>query len=147
MAARATPCPRPSGSSWLGSFKTTSSALCRIPAVPPLADGDFISRYQVPLKFPPQHPLRSVDAGRLLCAFPDQLRSRLAHALYRAYWVDSSNISNHATLIRIAKSLRIPKGKLGFEIDETIFNDQRWADRLRQNTEEAHNHGAFGVPW
>jgi hypothetical protein len=37
-----------------------------------------IRRYQLPLKFHPQHPLRSVDAGRLLCAFPDQYRPLLA---------------------------------------------------------------------
>lgn len=74
-----------------------------------LLSADFqreIRRYALPLKFHPQHPLKSVDgkplaasfrathlrtrltffaAGRLLCAFPDAHRPRLAHALFRAY--------------------------------------------------------------
>lgn len=60
------------------------------PAKKAMVSSDFareISRYKVPLKFHPNHPLRTVDAGRLLCAFPPQYHTQLAQALFRAYWV------------------------------------------------------------
>lgn len=43
-----------------------------------------VARYQIPLVFHPNHPLKSVDAGRLLCAFPSAHRPALAHKLYEA---------------------------------------------------------------
>lgn len=38
------------------------------------------------LKFPANHPVKSVDALRLICATPDSHRARLVAALFRAYW-------------------------------------------------------------
>lgn len=84
-------------------------------------------RYQIPLKFHPNHPLRSVDgkiasldlapkgpanspliaAGRMLCAFPAAYRSQLAHILFRGYWYDSANLNSRQTLLRLARSLRL----------------------------------------
>ena len=48
------------------------------PSKKAMLSADFnreISRYQIKLNFHPNHPVKSVDAGRLLCAFPDQCTS------------------------------------------------------------------------
>ncbi|KAL8277401.1 hypothetical protein RQP46_010241 [Phenoliferia psychrophenolica] len=118
-----------------------------------------LERYQLPLKFHPQHPLKSVDAGRLLCAFPPAHRRVLAHALFREYWYKGANINNRATLLRIARSLKLTSRaapthpgpfsmdpSLPFELDESVFSDVQWAEKLRANTMEAFERGAFGVP-
>lgn len=118
-----------------------------------------VARYQIPLTFHPQHPLRTVDAGRLLCAFPVEHRPALAHKLFEAYWKDNSSIDSRATLLRIARSLRLTsiaspshsgpfsqEPTLPFLLDESIFADVQHADALRANTEEAFQRGAFGVP-
>ncbi|KAM0750379.1 thioredoxin-like protein [Meredithblackwellia eburnea MCA 4105] len=116
-------------------------------------------RYQLPLKFHPQHPVSTVDAGRLLCAFPPIHRRALAHALFREYWLQGSNISSRATLLRIARSLKLTSKaapthagpfsmtpNLPFELDESVFSDVKWSEQLRANTQEAFQRGAFGVP-
>lgn len=103
--------------------------------------------------------INSVDAGRLLAAFPSEHRSALAHVLYRAYWVDNENISSRATLLRLARSLKLTsigtsthsgpfslQPALPFALDETIFLDVDRADQLRKNTNEAFERGVFGVP-
>lgn len=118
-----------------------------------------LERYQLPLKFHPQHPLKSVDAGRLLCAFPPIHRRVLAHALFREYWFNGANINNRSTLLRIARSLKLTSRavpthagpfsmdpNLPFELDETVFLDVQWSEKLRANTQEAFERGAFGVP-
>lgn len=87
------------------------------PAKKKLAQEDFqreLRRYQLPLKFHPQHPVKSVDAGRLLCAFPPEHRLALAKALYKAYWVDNLNIASRPTLLRIARSLKLTSIAVSF---------------------------------
>ncbi|KAK4700647.1 hypothetical protein P7C70_g5596, partial [Phenoliferia sp. Uapishka_3] len=112
-----------------------------------------INRYQLPLKFHHQHPLRSVDAGRLLCSFPPSHRRHLAHAIFRAYWYDGKNINDRTVLLEIARSAVAagrskarPDSGLPEDIDESVFSNTQWADDLRGNTNEALSRGAFGVP-
>lgn len=98
-------------------------------------------------------------AGRLLAAFPSELRPLLAHKLFQAYWKDNLSIDSRATLLRIARSLKLTSianpnfagpfsltPQLPFLLDESIFADVQHADTLRSNTQEAFDRGAFGVP-
>lgn len=79
-----------------------------------------LRRYQLPLKMHPQHPLKSVDAGRLICAFPPEHRLALAKALYKAYWVDNLNIASRPVLLRIARSLKLTSLAVRENIDCTL---------------------------
>lgn len=93
-------------------------------------------RYQLPIKMHEQHPLRSVDAGRLLCSVTDEqrgfcvpLRSAtekadprhsgsgpvLAKAIYHAYFFTNENINERPVLLRIAKTA-LP----GVSVDESV---------------------------
>ena len=56
------------------------------------------ARHGVELHFPPNHPVRSVAAMRVLAAVEGAERVRLTHALYRAYWVEARDISNESVL-------------------------------------------------
>lgn len=118
-----------------------------------------LNRYQLPLKFPANHPVKSVDAGRLLSRFPEEYRPTLAHAIFRAYWYDSADISSRATLLRIARRLNLSSVAapthagpfslnpvLPFALDESVFLDVETENSLRANTREAFERGAFGVP-
>ncbi|SCV70047.1 BQ2448_1441 [Microbotryum intermedium] len=132
------------------------------PAKRALAAADFqreSKRYGLPIKFHSEHPVRSVDAGRLLCAFPNEHRGTLAREIFRAYFFDNANISSRATLLRIARNLKLTSvatpthagpfslsPALSFQLDESVFSDVNREDQLRANTQEAFERGAFGVP-
>ncbi|GAA96993.1 hypothetical protein E5Q_03668 [Mixia osmundae IAM 14324] len=105
-----------------------------------------LSRYQLDVRWPAKHPMKTVDAMRLLCAVPSAHRIGLAKALYRAYWMDMQDVTSHSVLLRIARRTGLSREVLGFPLDESIFATTQWADDLRSNTQEAFEHGAFGVP-
>jgi 2-hydroxychromene-2-carboxylate isomerase len=94
-----------------------------------------------PLRFPAEHPRRTVEAMRLLCWAPRLARPQLTQALYRAYWAEGRDISNIEVLIDIAASVGLPpdgarRGVFGAEVK----ND------LHRRTSEALSIGVFGVP-
>ncbi|KAK4048212.1 hypothetical protein OIV83_004917 [Microbotryomycetes sp. JL201] len=118
-----------------------------------------IRRYQLPYKPNPNHPVKTVDAGRLMCAFPDEYRPLLARALFKAYHEEGANISSRVTLLRIARSLKLTSvgapthagpfsltPALPFALDESVFSNMEYDEKLRANTQEAFELGAFGVP-
>ncbi|MEZ4322501.1 MAG: 2-hydroxychromene-2-carboxylate isomerase [Myxococcota bacterium] len=90
-------------------------------------------RVGLEVRYPPDHPRRTVEAMRLLTAAPEHAVPELAHALWHAYWVDGADLTNRATL-----------GSFG--IDVAVLDDPAVKDALRANTEEAVSHGVFGVP-
>ncbi|KAK4057300.1 hypothetical protein OIO90_001797 [Microbotryomycetes sp. JL221] len=119
-----------------------------------------IRRYQLSYKSNPNHPVKTVDAGRLMCAFPDEYRPLLAQALFKAYHEQGANISSRVTLLRIARSLKLTSvgapthagpfslnPALPFALDESVFSNMEYDEKLRQNTQEAFDLGAFGVPF
>ena len=86
-------------------------------------------------------------------------RPLLAHALFKSYWVDNDDISSRATLLRIARNLKLTSvgtsthsgpfslsPELPFALDETVFLEPSAAEKLRANTQEAFGRGVFGVP-
>ena len=86
-------------------------------------------------------------------------RPLLAHALFKAYWVENADISSRATLLRIARNLKLTSvgtsthsgpfslsPQLPFALDETVFLEPERAERLRANTQKAFERGVFGVP-
>ena len=101
----------------------------------------WAEHFGVPLRMPPEHPRRTVEAMRLLCFTPPVARPALSKALYRAYWVEGQDISDINVLVRIAESV-------GLNGDSTRVGLQSPAARaeLRRCTDEALQAGVFGVP-
>ncbi|KAJ3344613.1 hypothetical protein HDU83_004998 [Entophlyctis luteolus] len=101
-------------------------------------------RFRVKISYHPNHPVRSVDALRMLHAVSDpDDRMRLADALFRAYWIENVNVADHAVLLEIARKVL---GSLPFDAN-SVFTDRRHADALTEATSRAVSLGAPGVPY
>lgn len=92
----------------------------------------YAALYGVPLQLHPRHPLRSVEAMRLLHAVEGEARVALTHALYRAHFADNRDISDKAVLAEYA--------------DIANIDSPAVKDALRAATDRAVADGVFGVP-
>ncbi len=101
--------------------------------------GRWAEHWGVPLDKPPGHPNRTVTALRAtLCS--DDVR-RATHALYRAYWVQGSDLSE-PTVVETALTQAGLDGKsLVARASEPAAKA-----RLRECTDEAIARGVFGAP-
>ena len=98
----------------------------------------------VPMNFPsPHHPLRSVHAMRFACALEvDQpMLEQFSRAAFEAYFRDQRNLDDPAELVAVADAC----GLDGAGLAEAV-QTQPIKDRLRDNTQEAIDRGAFGSP-
>ncbi len=92
----------------------------------------YADHYGVPLKLHPRHPLRSLDAMRLLHTVDGEERVALTKALYRAHFVDNRDISDRAILAEYGDVSRLDSPEI--------------KNALRAATDRAVLDGAFGVP-
>ncbi len=90
----------------------------------------------VPLAHNPRHPVRTVHAMRLVLAAGDRGWA-VAQDLFRAYHVDSEDISDAAALARIARA---------HDVDPQVVGQQRWREALFAAVDEGAAKGVFGVP-
>jgi 2-hydroxychromene-2-carboxylate isomerase len=95
------------------------------------------ARFQVPLRFPAKHPMRTLHAMRLLYITPDALKMKVALALYRAYWNDNSDITDHTFLADMAARFQI-------DINQALEVESKVG--LEASTKACSDAGAFGVP-
>lgn len=98
----------------------------------------------VPMNFPSaHHPLKSVQAMRFCCALePDQpMLARFAEAAFHAYFADQQNLDDIAVLQAIADAAGLDGAELA-----ALSQTPEIKDRLRANTQEAIDRGAFGSP-
>jgi 2-hydroxychromene-2-carboxylate isomerase len=98
----------------------------------------------VPMNFPSaHHPVKSVYAMRACCALEaDQDRLfAFTKAAFNAYFTDARNLDDPAVLAAIADECGLDGAAL---IAQT--GEQAVKDRLRANTDEAIERGAFGSP-
>src|SRR5205814_2102572 len=63
--------------------------------------------------------------------------AEVAHALYRAYWVEGKDVSDRAVLAAIARA---------HGLDPEVIDAPATKERLRQLTDEAIGAGVFGAP-
>lgn len=97
-------------------------------------------RAGVPLSMPKGHPLRTVEALRALLVVGEPFWP-LAHAIYRAYWVENLDISKEDVLRRVLS-------EAGHDADAILAKsrDEAIKQELRERTDEAIAAGVFGVP-
>ena len=98
----------------------------------------------VGMNFPTEyHPLKSVHAMRFCCALQDNQDAleRFAHAAFEAYFTEGRNLDDPAELSAVADACGFDGATLGEQA-----TSQPIKDRLRANTEEAIERGAFGSP-
>jgi len=97
-------------------------------------------RWGVILKWNSKHPIRSLDAQRLLCALSDEKKRReLAKKLYEAYWVQGEDIADPSVLEKIAS-------QVGVKDASNLLSSSSAKETLLKNTQWAADGGAFGVP-
>lgn len=98
----------------------------------------------VTMNFPsPYHPIKSVAAMRFCCALEsDQdALARFSETAFEAYFADQRNLDDPAELVAIANAC----GLDGTQLAAAASSDSV-KDRLRSNTQEAIDRGAFGSP-
>jgi len=98
----------------------------------------------VAMNFPSaHHPLRSVAAMRFCCALEDDQIAlyRFSDAAFDAYFCEQRNLDDLAELIVVADAC----GLDGKALAERAAS-QPVKDRLRENTQQAIDRGAYGSP-
>lgn len=98
----------------------------------------------VSMNFPSSdHPLKSVHAMRVCCALEDDppALKRFAQAAFESYFGDQQNLDDPDVLRAIADRVGLDGARL-----VAASGDQAIKDRLRHNTQEAIDRGAFGSP-
>ena len=94
-------------------------------------------QYNIPLKYNPHHPQKTVNAMRLLLCCDQEMRIKASLALFNAYWQDGIDFSKSTILDDLCLQLGLePKCYLRPDIKS----------QLRHNTDEAAQLGIFGVP-
>ncbi|WP_295634369.1 2-hydroxychromene-2-carboxylate isomerase [Novosphingobium sp.] len=96
------------------------------------------------MNFPsPYHPVKSVWAMRFCCALEDRQADlhAFAEAAFETYYRDQQNLDDSAVLVSIAQGCGLDGAALAASAQTGAIKD-----RLRANTQEAIDRGAFGSP-
>jgi 2-hydroxychromene-2-carboxylate isomerase len=99
---------------------------------------------EVAMTFPsPHHPVKSVNAMRFCCVLEQDQPAlvRFAEAAFDAYFADQQDIDDAAVLIAIAHTAGLDAERLADQAQTPEIKK-----RLRDNTQEAIDRGAFGSP-
>ena len=101
-----------------------------------LKDLQRLSRHlKIPIKMPPDFPVRTVLAMRTLCGFNADEIQQAAQTLYKAYWVNNQDIADPEVVASLVGRDAVDRAGI-----------QEIKDALFQSTEEAVQRGAFGAP-
>lgn len=98
----------------------------------------------VRMNFPSvHHPLKSIAPMRMCCALEDdqEMLERFAEAAFDAYFGDQKNLDDMGECAAVADSIGLNGAALA---EQALAQGNK--DRLRTNTEEAIERGAFGSP-
>lgn len=97
----------------------------------------WADRFGVPLKMPPGHPMRTVEALRATLACG--IDPRVVHGFYRAYWVEGREPSARDTIRDVVSAA-------GFDAEAILAKLDAHKDDLRVRTDRAIEKGIFGAP-
>lgn len=102
----------------------------------------FCERYKLPLNFNPNFPLNSLQAMRGAVVMEgDPNEETYREALFKAAWVNQKNLGDEAELREVLT-------EAGIDADKVVAGaaDPEVKEKLKANTEEAYQRGAFGAP-
>lgn len=98
----------------------------------------WVKRYSLPFRMNPVFPQNTLKALRLALVAQDEDVFEDVHpALFEAMWVDGKDLANETVLAEIAATAALPLDAI---------EDPAIKDRLKANTGEAIERGAFGAP-
>ena len=89
------------------------------------------------LKYHPRHPVRTVEAMRLISMLRSEDVPRVSLRIFSAYWEEGQDISDRAVLNSIAQEMGIAPN---------LFDEPSAKEKLILQTHQAHIRGVFGVP-
>lgn len=101
---------------------------------------------QQPLNFPAQFPVLSVKAGRLFYHFQDRdgdqkVAKEFARAVFKAYFVDSQDISSNRVLVKSAAPFGLNENDVN-----KLVKSVELKERFRLEVDAAITRGVFGAP-
>lgn len=106
-----------------------------------------IKRHGLAYHEPPQHPMKTTAALRLLYFIEESDRPKLTAALFRAYWAEGKNISAKETLIHAVKSSNLSNEEEVLRaIEDGSFEGVSQRRQLESATNDAVERGSPGVP-
>ena len=91
--------------------------------------------YDIPLRMPPDFPVRTVLAMRALSGFSPEKIPQAAHILFNAYWSENLDIANPEVVATLIGREAVENAGMK-EVKDTLFH----------TTQEAVTRGAFGAP-
>ncbi len=95
---------------------------------------------------PPAHPFRSLDALRTVCVFLDHPRSLdLCLALADACWRDGHDLTDIVVIQNVVDTWSAAQGDESTDVADAI-RASKIKSCLHKLTDEALDHGVFGVP-
>jgi 2-hydroxychromene-2-carboxylate isomerase len=100
--------------------------------------------WDVPLRVPAAHPIRTVRALRALLSLPEPRWPPVIHALYRAYWVDGIDLADEGGLDAALTAAGLDAAERARA--RAANDDPAIRDALRRRTDEAIGRGVFGAP-
>lgn len=127
---------------------TGYQVLVDVPLTGPYAVHDFsrsAREHEIPYHMPEAFPIAGVAASRAFLWVAEQDKEQavaLMHALYRAYFVDGTDISSPAEVITVATSIGIDGEAL-----TAGMQDDKIKALLRTVVEAAIERGVFGSPF
>jgi len=103
----------------------------------------FAKRYQVPFELNPHFPFPTINLvrGAIWIQDTDQDLVSYSNTVFQAAWAEKRNLGDDEEVHKILKSLKL-SSKDFFE----AISRQKIKDKLRANTDEAVQRGAFGAP-
>ena len=89
------------------------------------------------LTYHPRHPVRTVEAMRLISMLDPEDVPRVSLRIFSAYWEEGQDISDRAVLNSIAQEMGLAPN---------LFDDPKAKETLFAHTKSAYERGVFGVP-
>lgn len=89
------------------------------------------------IQYHPRHPVRTVEAMRMISMVDPHDIPRVSLRIFAAYWEEGKDISDRSVLNSLAMELGIPAH---------LFDEPQAKEKLFAQTKEAHERGVFGVP-
>ena len=94
-------------------------------------------KQQKDIRYHPRHPVRTVEAMRMISMVEADDIVRVSLRIFTAYWEEGQDISDRSVLNSLAVELGI---------SSHLFDDPQAKEKLFAQTKEAHERGVFGVP-